>query len=202
MRISWVCALVLLVTACGGSEPVRIGRSSTSSVPLVPTPPKVLRECQRFTELQPACPAKVPAVEDATFKRSHASSEDEDLWIFFAEWNAPHPALTERNAPPAFAHLNVFVGDVQKMAGFQIDRASEEDPPKKRASALSFGERTWKGRTGDLLLAPSYPQGGMEGDHLVFRWTQEDVDYSLSLHAWVPLEETEATLKTIVESLP
>jgi hypothetical protein len=88
------------------------------------------------------------------------------------------------------------------MAGFHIDRAPDKDPPKKRTSGLSFGERTWNGRTGELLLAPSYPHGGMEGDHLVFRWTQGGLDFSLSLHAWDPLEETKATLRALVESLP
>ncbi|MGH2751024.1 MAG: hypothetical protein ACRDK3_09165 [Actinomycetota bacterium] len=144
----------------------------------------------------------MPAVADATVKRSHASHEDEDLWVFFVEWNAPHPGLSERNAPPVFAHLNVFVGDVQSKAGFRIERAPEGAPPIERVSALSFGKRTWKGSTGELLLAPSYPHAGMEGDHLIYRWTRDDVDYSLSLHAWTPLEETEATLRALVESLP
>ena len=165
-------------------------------------PPKILKKCERYPQLQPACPTKVPNVEDATFQRAHASNESKNLWVFFAEWNAPRPGLTKRNAPPAFAHLNVFAGDLQTMADFQIDQATEEDPEKERTSALSFGERTWNGHSGDLLLAPSYPHGGMEGDHLVFRWTRESVDYSLSLHAWDPLSETEATLKALVESLP
>jgi hypothetical protein len=88
------------------------------------------------------------------------------------------------------------------IAGFRIHHASESDLPEERVSGLSCGERTWNGRTGELVLAPSYPHGGMEGDHLVFRWAQEGEDFSLSLHAWDPLEETKATLKALVESLP
>jgi hypothetical protein len=144
----------------------------------------------------------VPVVEDATFHRARASSERKNVWVFFAEWNGPHPGITKRNAPPAFAHVNAIAGDVQWMAGFHLDQASDNDPPEERTSGLSFGERTWNGRTGELLLAPSYPHGGMEGDHLVFRWAQEGVDFSLSLHAWDPLEKTKATLKAVVESLP
>lgn len=191
---------MLVVTACGASEPVGLGQSSAS--PLAPTPPKSLKKCERYPQLEPACPTKVPIIEDATWHRAHASNGGRNLWVFFAEWNVPHSGLTSKNAPPAFAHLNAIAGDVEMMADFPVDSASERDPPKERSSALSFGERTWNGRTGELLLAPSYPHGGMEGDHLAFRWTQEGVDFSLSLHAWDPLEETHATLKAIVESLP
>jgi hypothetical protein len=202
MRVLWICVAILLVTACGTSGPVRLGESSATSVPLAPTPPKVIKKCERYPQLEPACPTKVPIVEGATFHRTRASSEGENLWVFLAEWNAPHPGLTNKNAPPAFAHVNAFAGDVQMMAGFHIDQASENDPPEERVSGLSFGERTWNGRTGELLLAPSCPHGGMEGDHLVFRWAQEGVDFSLSLHAWDPPEETKETLKALVESLP
>jgi hypothetical protein len=202
MSCSSLFVAILLATACGSSEPVRIGEASTTSAVLMPTPRQILHKCERYPQLEPACPTKVPAVEDATFHRARASSERNSVWVFFAEWNGPHPGLTKRHAPPAFAHVNAFAGDVQWMAGFHIDQASDKDPPEERTSGLSFGERTWNGRTGELLLASSYPHGGMEGDHLAFRWTQEGVDYSLSLHAWDPLGETEATLKALVDSLP
>jgi hypothetical protein len=202
MRVFWICVAILLVTACSATQPVRLSETSETSAALAPTPPKVLKKCERYPQLEPACPTKVPIVEDATFHRARASREGKDVWVFFAEWNGPHPGLTKVNAPPAFAHVNAFAGNVQWMAGFHIDRAPDKDPPEKRASGLSFGERTWNGRTGELLLAPSYPYGGMEGDHMVFRWAQEGLDFSLSLHAWDPLEETKVTLRALVESLP
>jgi hypothetical protein len=202
MRVFWISVAILLVTACDTSGPVRLGETSATSVALFPTPPKILKKCERYPQLEPACPTRVPIVDDANFRRARASNSGENLWVFFAEWNAPHSGLTNKNAPPAFAHVNAFAGDVQMMAGFHIDQASENDPSTERVSGLSYGERTWNGRAGELLLAPSYPHGGMEGDHLVFRWTQEGEDYSLSLHAWDPLEETRATLKALVESLP
>ena len=174
--------------------------SPATSIPLIATPPKILEKCRRFPQLQPACPTKVPDV-DEKFQRANAASHGKTL-VFFAEWNAPYPGLTTRNAPPTFAHVNAFAGDIQSMANFEIDDAPNKSPPRKRDSALSFGDRSWNGRIGDLLLAPSYPHGGMEGDHLIFQWSQEGMNYSLSLHAWEPLEETEATLKALVESLP
>jgi len=168
MRFFAACVAIQLVTACGASGLVPLGTSSASSVLLEPTPSKVLKKCERHPQLEPACPSKVPIVEDATFRRARASNSGENLWVFFAEWSAPHPGLTNKNAPPAFAHVNAFAGDVQMIAGFRIHHASESDLPEERVSGLSCGERTWNGRSGELVLAPSYPHGGMEGDHLVF----------------------------------
>ena len=202
MRFFAIFVAILLVAACGASESVPLGETSATSVPLFSTPPKILKKCERYPQLRPVCPSRVPIVQDATLHRASADRYGDGNWVFLVEWNAPHSELTDKNAPPAFAHVNAFAGDDRRSARFPIDQASEKDPPKDRVSGLSYGERTWNGRTGELLLAPSYPQGGMEGDHLVFRWTQEGEDYSLSLHAWDPLGDTEATLKALVHSLP
>jgi hypothetical protein len=70
-----------------------------------------------------------------------------------------------------------------------------------RARPISFGRVRWSGLSGDLFLAPSYPRGGMLGNHLVFRWGSER-RYVVSLHAWEPLLEAEATLRAIVGSTP
>jgi hypothetical protein len=53
-----------------------------------------------------------------------------------------------------------------------------------------------------LVLAPPFPVGGIDGDHLVFRWEDSELQYAISLHAWLPLAEVEATLKAIVVSSP
>jgi hypothetical protein len=60
----------------------------------------------------------------------------------------------------------------------------------------------WGTRDGTLVLAPSFPVGGIDGDHLIFRWQQDDTEYAVSLHAWKPLEGASATLRSIVESIP
>jgi hypothetical protein len=148
-------------------------------------PDKMMQKCQRYSRLKSTCPAMVPEVHDPTFQRALSSHNDPGSWVFFAEWNAPHPGLTDRNAPPAFAHLNLFVG-----------------PMSERPGSQHLGSRMWNGREGELVLAPPYPIGGMEGDHLIFKWAEGGLDHSLSLHAWEPLVDTEATLRAIVESLP
>nr|MBA2600272.1 hypothetical protein [Actinomycetota bacterium] len=209
--------LIVLAVACGGDresgspgtdedrspgteEPDP--QSTANPLPLTNTPPKMLASCRRFAELEPACPTKVPVIEKSAFTRAKASQEAEQLWVFFAEWNAPRRGLSEKNAPPAFAHLNAYAATPEMMIQFESEEATDETPAGTRTTGVVFGERTWNGRTGELLLAPSYPHGGLEGDHLVFEWTQDDLTYSLSLHAWDSLDETEATLRAMVESLP
>jgi hypothetical protein len=165
-------------------------------------PPQFLSKCRRYPELRLACPTRVPQVKNVKLKESHVSHIEKHLWVFSVEWNAPSPGLTQRNAPPAFAHLNVVAGNVQQLARFGLKNVSTDRLPEKRRSGLSFGTRTWNARTGTLLLAPSYPNGGMEGDHLAFRWTEKGTRYSISLHAWEPIQQTEATLRRVVASLP
>jgi hypothetical protein len=67
---------------------------------------------------------------------------------------------------------------------------------------VSFGRVRWAGREGVLTLAPSFPTGGFVGNHLTFVWREHGVQHTLSLHAWEPLTEAAATLRTMVERLP
>ena len=175
--------IFLSVTACGGS--FEQGRSPT--VEMRPFPSKALERCRAHVELRPACPTSRPAIEKVRFHRANASKEGKATWVFLAEWNAAREGLVKDNAPPAFAHINVMAGDLRPFQGFD---------------SVELGTRSWGGLSGRLLQAPGYPEGGMEGNHLVFTWSEGPVDYSVSLHAWDPVAETEATLKLIVQSLP
>ncbi len=203
MRVPISLCLVLLLASCGGEA--RDPEPAAAPLPpatLVQTPPDLLEKCRRHPELRQACPAMVPAVTDVRYERSRSSVESGRVWVFFAEWNAPRPGLDPANAPPQFAHVNVFAGALEVFGGVDVGGRLHGEPPRKRRSGLTLGPREWDGRAGELLLAASYPHGGIQGDHLVFQWTEGDRDYSLSLHAWEPLDETEATLKAVVESLP
>jgi hypothetical protein len=66
--------------------------------------------------------------------------------------------------------------------------------------ALSLGRVRWGARAGELILAPSYPAGGMMGDHLIFYYRAHGHDYLLSLHGWEPFLQVVATLRVIVLS--
>jgi hypothetical protein len=73
---------------------------------------------------------------------------------------------------------------------------------ERRTEGVVIARTTWGGLTGLLLLAPPYPFGGIHGDHLMFSWTTERTDYTVSLHAWKPLDQATVTLRQIVESIP
>jgi hypothetical protein len=77
----------------------------------------------------------------------------------------------------------------------------EADLGQRRERALLLARPRWTETTGILLLAPPYPRGGINGDHLVYVWRDDGVAYALSLHAWRPLREATATLRAVVESI-
>lgn len=107
---------------------------------------------------------------------------------FNLSWGAENPARPERNRPPRLSHVVVVAG-----APGQALRGVE-------ARALQRAD--WGGRRGTLLLAASFPRGGLHGDHVVFRWHRGEREYAASLHAWKPRAETIDTLEAIVDSMP
>jgi hypothetical protein len=72
---------------------------------------------------------------------------------------------------------------------------------KARTRAIFIGSYTWAGKKGTVVLAPAYPGGGEQGDHLIFRWRQSRVGYALGLHSWEPLSHAFATLRAMVRSI-
>jgi hypothetical protein len=71
-----------------------------------------------------------------------------------------------------------------------------------RDEPLLLGEVTWGGRRGTLVLAPPYPAGGSQGNHLIFRWRRQGTTYIVGLHAWEPIAEAVIVLRSIVDSIP
>jgi hypothetical protein len=199
-------ALVLLgCTQAGGHQP---GPSSFRNLPepaaLVPAPRKVLRACLDTRAVRGACPHLVPKTEGRY--RTDAFSPQKGHWTFFAESSGPYPGITPKNAPPRFAHLNIQGGDLSKAFAFPFPLRGPpvrlpERLPRRRESALYLGRFRWGDRSGALILAPSFPTGGIEGDHLIFRWQEGAADYAISLHAWRPLDVCAATLRAVVSSV-
>jgi hypothetical protein len=169
-------------------------------------PRPILEKCVDVGVLETVCPSEMPQVIDKG-RRSKAF-RTEGSSIFFAEWSAPYPGLSRRNAPPRFAHLNVIASPVDDPLGFRWPtRATTgledlDNSPKKRSEPLLLGAFTWGGKEGEVALAPSFPAGGIEGDHLIFRWIEADTAYSISLHAWKPAAESLESLRAVVVSLP
>lgn len=193
--------VVSLVTACAGGTDER--ERTSSKVELMALPQKHLAECHRLSALDPACPKSVPSVE-ATQARSRAFTSGRGHFVYFAEWSAPYPGVSIKNAPPRFAHVVVHAGDLQDAFPFQWPTEEEPVPdpiPKKRRDPALLEKVTWSGKEGELVLAPSFQAGGIDGDHVVFRWRDGDEHYAISLHGWTPLHETIQALRAVVSTI-
>ncbi|HJV03792.1 MAG TPA: hypothetical protein VJ868_00875 [Actinomycetota bacterium] len=202
-RWSVVVALGLTV-ACRTGAGSPDARREGQPLPLVPIPAMIARECRHADAGRLSCPQLVPRTRSAP--RFDVFSPARGHVVFFVEWSGPYPGIVPKNRPPRFAHLVVRRGDLEEGAGFRMpgDEAGVTtiDVSRSRGrEAISLGRRDWGGRKGVLVLAPPFPYG-IEGDHLMFVWDVEGVDHSVSLHAWRPLTQTEATLRGVVESIP
>jgi hypothetical protein len=179
------------------------------SVPLVSLAPAKLEHCERSGLLRPVCPRLVPRVRAAYL--SNLSVELTGRWVldvFNLERGGEYPQHPERNRPPRMAHVVAVAGSVERLAPFREPRGGRGVPlrdglmRRARAAPISFGRVRWAGRVGALYLMPSFPRGGMLGNHLVLSWRQNARRYALSLHGWEPLTESVRTLRRMVESLP
>lgn len=211
-RIAAICMLVLAGCSAGDdSEPRREARSPSFGQPvqMVKLAPAKRQHCAKSPFVRPACPRLVPRVR-ATFLSHLApdlvSPPDGRVAAFGLERGGEDPRRPERNRPPLMAHIEILAGAVERGAAFEYPTRAvplrDGILRRARTRALFFGPLTWGGRSGRLFLAPPYLHGGVLGNHLVFRWREDDTEYVLSLHAWEPLRETAATLKAMVESLP
>lgn len=190
-----------MIAACSSGPP---RAPLDRAVGLMALPDSHQERCQRFPQLEPACPRSIPLVESHE-SRARSFRSGKDHFVFFSEWSGPYPGITTKNSPPRFLHVNVHAGDLGQAFPFEwpVRATALPDPlPKKRRQAVLLETVTWFGSEGPLILAPSFPAGGIDGDHVVFHWRHEGGDYAISLHAWLPLSETIDTLKAVVGSTP
>jgi hypothetical protein len=202
LRYRTFVTLLFCVACASGSQQQEMEDAEPETMAI---PQSVLIKCTDVTALSSACPTQMPKVIDerrrARVFRTGASS------VFFAEWSGPYPGLTPRNAPSRFVHINVIVSPLGQPLAFRWPTRRTGDledlgrVPKKRDEPLLVGAYTWGGRDGEVALAPSFPAGGIEGDHLIFRWIQAETAYSISLHAWEPMGESINGLRAVVESV-
>jgi hypothetical protein len=148
------------------------------------------------------CPTSVPETE-GPYRSQVIRAPGSPLATLDLSSNAPYPRFTRRNRPPRFAHVVVDYSDVppHREYGLREVAAVPADLPKHREEGLLLGRPSWSGRVGVLVLAPSYPLGGIHGDHLLFTWPQGGRFLTISLHVWPPLDESEATLRALVASI-
>jgi hypothetical protein len=203
LRLCASATLLICVGCTSGAPPPKVEGAAPATRAI---PQSVTSKCADVTTLTAACPTRMPKVIDEDHRarafRTGPSS------VFFAEWSAPYPGLTARNAPPRFVHINVIASPLHQPLAFEwpvrptTGLEGLPKAPRKRNEPLLVGTYTWAGRDGEVALAPSFPAGGIEGDHLIFRWIEADIAYSISLHAWKPLDATLETLEAVVGSIP
>jgi hypothetical protein len=205
-RIGVIPSFALMLTACEdpSASDALTRPPAVESVRLVPLPDSLGGKCLRIEVLAPLCLAEVPATETRYRVRELDYGTDLYRVVEFAA-NAPYPNIDRRNAPPRFAHVVVKGGDLTKAFYFEwpsgplvpVADALEGD----RQIPVLLEAPSWAGEQAALLLAPAFPAGGVDGDHLVYRWEEGGREYALSLHAWKPFDECMATLRVLVESI-
>ena len=109
--------------------------------------------------------------------------------------------------PPVWSHIAIYAGNVATGFGFRYPtrgkRVAHLDGlfARTRSRAIFLGSYTWAGKRGTVVLAPAYPDGGEQGDHLIFRWHRSHVGFAVGLHGWEPLSQAFATLRAMVRSV-
>lgn len=170
------------------------------------TPPGPLAECRSSPLLRRSCPTRVPA---ATGYAARLIERVGTYHTFNFARGAEYPE-PEINRPPRMVHLVVEAASAHRdepLLPFELANATPVQPRDgmvefERAQGTWFERVRWGGRSGSLVLAPPYPLGGINGDHLIFTWREGKTEYAVGLHAWEPFTETAATLESVIESIP
>jgi len=161
-------------------------------------------KCRSSRLLRPACPRRIPRIPGWNTYPSYGNPV---TGTFGIERGGEFPGKPELSRPPAMLHLELSADRHGQVLAFPWPsgpsvHARDGLVRMKREHPLLLGPVTWAGRHGSLALAPSYPRGGSQGNHLIFRWREGGATYFLGLHSWEPFTETVATLHRIVASLP
>jgi hypothetical protein len=170
-------------------------------------PPAALRKCRASSLLRRACPTQVPVApydprSDIYDTRVFATGPGTPKTFNF-QWGGETPGHPERNRPPRMVHIVLVGGEFETEFAVGKRTAPADGLMRtKRRAGVDLGPARWNGRSGRLILAPPFPRGGINGNHLLFRWRDGRVVYQLGLHGWEPFTETVATLRAVVASLP
>jgi hypothetical protein len=180
------------------------GATVASPVRVVPLNSVVNKVCARAEVLRTTCPTKLPAVGDGEWTvnlcRPNATGCAGVYW-YDLELDA---GLGTQ--PPTGSHVAVFVG--ARLRGTHAFPFAWP-PPKPRQigktlkstgnqHAAFLGFAWHAGHRGQLILAPSYPAGGEQGDHVVFLWTSGGMERAVGLHSWGDVMPTIATLRRML----
>jgi len=172
------------------------------------TPGYVLGYCRRSPRLSRACPRLLPRMEQPSPHWEVTvclRGRQGCLGLTWDDLNLVDAG--DGNRPPVWSHIAIYAGDLTAAFPFNYPKAGPRVSrldglfAKSRTRAIFLGTYTWGGKHGTVVLAPAYPGGGEQGDHLIFRSRRGGVDYAVGLHAWEPLAQTFATLRAMIGSI-
>ena len=205
VRTIAIVGLVLLLTAVTA---VASASSLGASQRMERTPSYVLGYCKKSRGLPLACPHLLPRMsqpsphwEASVCLVGHSGCAGlawDDLSLVDGGYGT---------RPPAWSHVVVQAGNLTHAFPFKYPthgtRITRLDGlfARTRSHAVYVGRFSWGGRAGTVILAPDFPVGGEQGDHLIFRWRTGQTDFALGLHAWEPLSQAFAVLRQMVISI-
>ena len=200
-RASSLLALALTITACGGS-------SRNSALPLAPTPTKALGACLKMSLMRGVCPPRVPMLSGHAVVLSAACLDLAGARVPLTSNRCRTAAWSLMGAPPrpaAIAHVVISASPSNWQCAWphelRAHAAGDRLLNPNRRRAVSLGQVQWHGQSGQLVLAPPFARGGgVVGGHLEFCFRANRVNYAITLHAWPPLAQVVATLKSLVGS--
>lgn len=108
-----------------------------------------------------------------------------------------HPSYAPLNPPPYQVHVDIQAAEGEPppaLVGPGFDGARRVRPTDEllnpaRTYPAALGTVRWFGQPGELVLAPTNPNGGgEEAGHLMFAFRRHRTYYDISLHAWVSKE--------------
>lgn len=178
-------------------------------IAFMPTPAASLRTCRSDARLAPACPLRIPRLLFSGWHTSPSPPRPVN-GIFDMQRGGEIPGKPELMRPPGNLHIEVevAVGAAKPRGiGFRWPTSGAARPRdgmvhEERSRPVLFGRVNWGGRPGTVALAPAYPNGGSQGNHVVFRWQDGRSTYLVGMHAWEPFTEAYTTLRRVVASLP
>jgi hypothetical protein len=185
-----VVAAAALAVSCGGAATARRSAVPTGSVPLVAVPAAVVAACgERLASLVPVrCPAAWPPARmrrppalrwitrssQAYLLNAFNGLDDRGQHIF-------HLLLGGQTRPfnADWTGIDLGLRVTEKVLRIPVRGGGTfiAERPARRIGAVII-----HGTTGLLLLEPDYPQGGLQGGHVIVLWNEAGDGYLVSAH--------------------
>ena len=205
IRRAFVAALIAVVCSVGIHSAVA---ASPTAPRMEPTADYILGYCRQSHRLPSACPHLLPRMEQPSphwetsvcvvGRKGCQGLTWDDLSLVDAGYGT---------RPPVWSHVSIYAGNLS--SAFRFPYPTRGVRPRRfdglfasaRTHAIFLGSYTWGGKRGTVVLAPDYPNGGEQGNHLIFRWRESGTSFAVGLHGWEPLSRSFATLRAMVRSI-